>query len=79
MSKEEGGVGVKHCDLFNKALISKWVWRILSEGARYGIKFFLSNMMISRMRFETTQFFTLLQNIPYGGGSWGFCWYLGAM
>ncbi|XP_058749365.1 uncharacterized protein LOC131622352 [Vicia villosa] len=29
--KEEGGLGVKHMGLFNKALLCKWKWRILSE------------------------------------------------
>ncbi|XP_058784193.1 uncharacterized mitochondrial protein AtMg00310-like [Vicia villosa] len=30
-SKEEGGMGIKHVGKFNKALLSKWPWRILSD------------------------------------------------
>lgn len=31
LSKAERGLGIKNYDLFNKALMSKWGWRILSE------------------------------------------------
>ncbi|XP_058785055.1 uncharacterized mitochondrial protein AtMg00310-like [Vicia villosa] len=30
-SKEEGGLGIKHAGRFNKALMSKWPWRMLNE------------------------------------------------
>lgn len=45
LPKEFGGLGVKHCGLFNLALLSKWKWKILNGGsalwsdiiaARYG-------------------------------------------
>lgn len=29
--KSEGGLGVKHHDLFNRAILCKWGWRILVE------------------------------------------------
>ncbi|XP_058764980.1 uncharacterized protein LOC131638429 [Vicia villosa] len=31
--KAEGGLGIKHIDHFNNALLSKWKWRILKEGS----------------------------------------------
>ncbi|GAU49942.1 hypothetical protein TSUD_408370 [Trifolium subterraneum] len=32
LPKESGGLGVKNLELFNLALLSKWKWRLLSEG-----------------------------------------------
>lgn len=29
--KSKGGLGVKHCDVFNRAQMFKWGWRILVE------------------------------------------------
>lgn len=29
--KAEGGLGIKNCGLFNRALLYKWTWRFLSE------------------------------------------------
>lgn len=31
LSKEEGGLGVKHCELFKYAFLGKWFYRILRE------------------------------------------------
>lgn len=30
-SKDKGGLGVKSCEWFNLALLSKWSWRFLNE------------------------------------------------
>ncbi|KAL8458477.1 hypothetical protein ACS0TY_036118 [Phlomoides rotata] len=35
--KECGGLGVKDLKLFNKTLLSKWVWRLVSEGRSEGL------------------------------------------
>ncbi|GAU42670.1 hypothetical protein TSUD_106440 [Trifolium subterraneum] len=32
LPKESGGLGVKNLELFNLALLSKWKWRLLSDG-----------------------------------------------
>lgn len=29
--KSQGGLGIKHCDMFNISLLCKWKWRILNE------------------------------------------------
>lgn len=36
MSKENGGLGVKNIELFNKSLLLKWRWRILQENRLFG-------------------------------------------
>lgn len=36
MSKENGGLGVKNIELFNKSLLLKWKWRILQENRLFG-------------------------------------------
>jgi len=30
-SKEEGGLGIKDIDKFNKALLAKWKWKIVAQ------------------------------------------------
>lgn len=35
-TKEEGGLGVKYWEKFNKALMGKWRWRLLREGKSLG-------------------------------------------
>ena len=37
-AKENGGLGVKNIDKFNKALVAKWVWRALTEKNRFWVK-----------------------------------------
>ncbi|XP_058776651.1 uncharacterized protein LOC131650971 [Vicia villosa] len=31
LPKSAGGLGVKHCEIFNRALMSKWGWKIMAE------------------------------------------------
>jgi len=33
--KERGGLGIKNLEVFNRALLGKWLWRALSENESF--------------------------------------------
>lgn len=36
--KNKGGLGIKDLGYFNKALVGKWIWRILDEENRFWVR-----------------------------------------
>lgn len=40
LSKEECGLRVKHCGMFNHTLLSKWTWRILNNDSHLWFELF---------------------------------------
>ena len=36
--KEDGGLGIKNIEMFNMALIGKWMWRALNEKNKYWVR-----------------------------------------
>jgi len=42
----DGGLGVKHCRLFNEPLLSKWLWRYMNEKGNLRRRLVSSNTVI---------------------------------
>jgi len=61
-AKEEGGLGIKHIDLFNKALLEKWLWRMGSDEkglwkdvieSKYGVWSPTNSFASNQMRYKS--------------------------
>jgi hypothetical protein len=51
--KEEGGLGVKNVEDFNKSLLCKWLWRILTNDNKLWCKLVRARMGVDDELFET--------------------------
>ena len=79
-AKEEGGLGIKSIDLFNKALLAKWFWRMgsIEKGlwkdvleSKYGLWSMTSSFTLNRNRYKSRWWNDLFKvSLSYQGDNW---------
>ncbi|XP_068461619.1 uncharacterized protein [Phaseolus vulgaris] len=79
-AKEEGGLGIKRIDLFNKTLLAKWLWRWCSTErglwkevleSKYGARGLLNSIAPKRNRYTSRWWNDLLKvNLFDQGDNW---------